>query len=105
MNTGAYFEALDKFEKILLSFSYFILPSVIPPEHVALMKGVIERAIARRDSELTITALTRDAIANDDGLLLCSTDGKYFFFMHEESEPEMNRVIFSTYMEQIVRGM
>ena len=70
-----------------------------------MMKGVIERAIARRDSELATTVLGRDAIAKDDGLLLCSTDGKYFFFMHEDSEPDMNRVIFSTYIEQIVRGM
>ena len=105
MSTGTYFDTLEKLEKIILSSSYFILPSVIPAEHVAMMTGVIDRAIAKRDKDIATTKMSEDAIANDDGLLLCSADGKYFFFLHEDREPEMNQVIFSTYMEQIVRGM
>jgi hypothetical protein len=87
------------------SFSYFILPSVIPPEHVAIMTGVIERAISRRDKDMTATLNGQNATVSDDGLILCSSDGKYFFFMQEDCEPDMNKIIFSTYMEQIVRGM
>lgn len=64
------------------------------------MTGVIERAIAER----TISLNHQNTTDEDDGLILCSADGKYFFFMHEDSEPEMNKIIFSPYMEQITKG-
>ncbi|CAF4389527.1 unnamed protein product, partial [Adineta steineri] len=69
-------------------------------EHITVMSKVIERAIAKRDKDLR-----PNVEANDDGLIQCSTDGKYFFFMHEDNEPDMHKIIFSSYMEQIVKGM
>ncbi|CAF0829230.1 unnamed protein product [Didymodactylos carnosus] len=64
------------------------------------MQGVIERAIACRDADMN----GHETTVTDDGLILCSKEGKYFFFMHEDNEPDMHKIIFSTYMEQIVRG-
>ena len=86
---------------MLVCFSYFILPSVIPPEHIALMTDVIERAIIERNKSMNGQSTTDE----DDGLILCSVDGKYFFFMHEDSEPQMHQIIFSSYMEQIAKGL
>ncbi len=92
-------------QKNFLFFSYFILPSVIPPEHVSLMTEVIKRAIAKRDERITTNLNGQNTTDEDDGLILCSADGKYFFFMHEDCEAEMNKIIFSSYMEEIVKGM
>jgi uncharacterized Fe-S cluster-containing protein len=78
---------------------------VIPPEHVAIMTEVIKRAITKREKSITPNVNSQKAIDEDDGLILCSVDGKYFFFMHEDCEPDMNKIIFSSYMEQIVKGM
>ena len=86
--------------KLLCSF--FILPSVLPSEHIALLREAIDRAIAVRDKNVAATLDSQDAIA--DGLILCSNEGKYFFFMHENYEPDIKKIIFSTYMEEIVRG-
>jgi len=69
------------------------------------MTEVIERAINKRDKQLRRNMNSQDTQIEDDGLILCSTDGKYFFFMHEDNEPDMNKIIFSSYMEQIVKGM
>jgi hypothetical protein len=69
------------------------------------MTEVIERAINMRDKQLRTNMNSQDTQIEDDGLILCSTDGKYFFFMHEDNEPDMNKIIFSSYMEQIVKGM
>jgi hypothetical protein len=83
-------------KKNIIIYSYFILPSVIPPEHIKIMTEVIERAIAKRDKTLQAD--------EKDGLIQCSSDGKYFFFMHEDNEPDMHKIIFSSYMNQIVKG-
>ncbi|CAF0845949.1 unnamed protein product [Adineta steineri] len=64
------------------------------------MSEVIQRAIAKRDKDLR-----PNVEANDGGLIQCSTDGKYFFFMHEDNEPDMHKIIFSSYMEQIVKAV
>ncbi|UJR29462.1 hypothetical protein I4U23_010674 [Adineta vaga] len=77
---------------------YFILPSVIPHEHIEIMTEIIQRAIEKRDQDLKIELKV-------DGLIQCSTDGKYFFFMHEDNEPEMNKIIFSSYMKQITKAV
>jgi len=69
------------------------------------MTEVIERAINMRDKQLRTNMNSQDTQIEDDGLILCSTDGKYFFFMHEDNEPDMNKIIFSSYMEQIVKGI
>jgi len=69
------------------------------------MTEVIERAINKRDKQLRRNMNSQDTQIEDDGLILCSTDGKYFFFMHEDNEPDMNKIIFSSYMEQIVKGI
>lgn len=86
-------------------FSYFILPSVIPSEHITIMTEVIRRAITKRDKSITGNVNNQNAINEDDGLILCSADGKYFFFMHEDYEADMNKIIFSSYMDQIVKGI
>ena len=70
----------------------------MPQDHIRLMNDIIHRAIAKRDEEMKSTS------TDGDGLILCSKLGKYFFFMHEEQEVEMKKIIFSQYMEQIVRG-
>ncbi|CAF1212851.1 unnamed protein product [Adineta ricciae] len=77
---------------------YFILPSIISQEHLHMMNEIIQRAIAKRDEDLKNEV-------NKDGLIQCSTDGKYFFFMHEDHEPEMKKIIFSSYMEQITKAI
>ncbi|CAF3735669.1 unnamed protein product [Rotaria sp. Silwood1] len=69
------------------------------------MNNVIDRAIKKRDEKMDQMINGKNTTPEDDGLILCSTDGKYFFFMHEDSEPEMKKIIFSKYMEQIVRGI
>ena len=69
------------------------------------MTGVIKRAIENRDKSLKTTVNGEDTKEEDDGLILCSSDGKYFFFMHEDNEPEMKKIIFSSYMEEIVKGI
>jgi len=69
------------------------------------MTEVIGRTIDKRDEHLRTNTNSQDTEIEDDGLILCSTDGKYFFFMHEDNEPDMNKIIFSSYMEQIVKGM
>lgn len=101
MSTGTDTNITPLCQNHMVCFSYFILPSVIPPEHIAIMTEVIERAIAERNKSLHHQNTTDE----DDGLILCSADGKYFFFMHEDSEPEMNKIIFSSYMEQIAKGL
>jgi hypothetical protein len=102
---GTYFYTLSKFQKEIFFDSYFILPSIIPPEHVAIMTEVIKRAITKRDKCITREVNNPNTKDEDDGLILCSADGKYFFFMHEDCEPDMNKIIFSSYMEQIVKGI
>ena len=86
-------------------FSYFILPSVIPPDHLEIMKDVIARAIAKRDKDVMARLGTEDLKGEHDGFTACSADGKYFFFMHEDYEPELKKIIFSSYIEQIARGI
>jgi hypothetical protein len=68
------------------------------------MTKIIERAITERNKSITANMNDRNRIDEDEGLILCSADGKYFFFMHEDCEPDMNKIIFSSYMEQIVKG-
>jgi hypothetical protein len=68
------------------------------------MTDVIRRAIAKRDEDLRKENETRSTESKADDLIQCSSDGKYFFFMHEDNEPEMKKIIFSSYMEQIVKG-
>ncbi len=103
---GMCFNFLSECQKNFnLFYSYFVLPSVIPPEHVAIMTKVIEHAIIERNRSITENMNNRNTIDEDDGLILCSADGKYFFFMYEDCQPDMNKIIFSSYMEQIVKGL
>ena len=67
------------------------------------MKDVIARAIAKRDQDVMARLGTKELQGEHDGFTACSADGKYFFSMHEDQEPELKKIIFSSYIEQIAR--
>lgn len=77
----------------------------MPSEHIAIMTDVINRAIEKRDEHIAAISNNSEKMAGEDDFVLYSANGKYFFFMHENVEPLINKIIFSKYMEQIVKGM
>ena len=90
--------------KIFFFPSYFVLPAVIPPEHVAMMAEIVKRAVSKRD-EYVKTIMNNQNTKEDCQLIENSADGKYFFSMHEDYEPDINKIIFRSYMEEITNGM
>ncbi|CAF1509938.1 unnamed protein product [Rotaria sordida] len=75
-------EHLKQFDR----HGYFILSSVIPVEHLTIMNNAIDRAIKKRDEKMHQMINSNNTTPEDDGLILCSTDG-------------------NKYMEQIVRAV
>lgn len=77
----------------------------MPPEHLEIMTRTIDRAIVQRDQYVSEQSNNLTLKNEHDGFTACSADGKYFFFMYEDKEPEIKKIIFSTYIEEIVRGI
>jgi len=81
---------------------FFLLPNVIPQQDLQVVRQAVDEAIKEK-----LSGHKESSHADWEGEQLSSlnTDGRLFFFMHEDVKPAINRLLYSDYVASIVKSI
>jgi len=82
---------------------FFLLPSVIPDKDLQTVRHAVDEAIREKLDGRKQKHSDVDWESEERGSL--NTDGRLFFFMHEDTRPEINRLLYSDYVASIVKSI
>jgi ectoine hydroxylase-related dioxygenase (phytanoyl-CoA dioxygenase family) len=91
---------LDTFDRQ----GFFLIPSIIPQKDLQVIQNVVDEAIQAKLGGKGVHGDSKVDWESEE-LDTLNTGGRLFFFLLEDTRPEINRLLFSDYVFSIVKSM